>query len=84
MYGDTKARLQATLDEIAQAGLTKHERRLTSPQAAHISVSTGATSASFGLMIWAASAHQSRARAMQIGSSEPKRSAGGGPSPTGE
>ena len=42
MYGDTKARLQATLDEIEAAGLTKHERRLTSPQAAHISPTDGA------------------------------------------
>ena len=43
MYDDTKARLQATLDEIEAAGLTKHERRLTSPQAAHIRVATGST-----------------------------------------
>ena len=43
MYGDTLARLRATLDEIEQAGLTKHERRLTSPQAAHIRVAAGAT-----------------------------------------
>lgn len=43
MYGDTRARLQATLDEIEAAGLTKHERRLTSPQSSHISVSTGST-----------------------------------------
>ncbi len=41
MYGDTRARLQATLDEIEAAGLTKHERRLTSPQAAHISTTAG-------------------------------------------
>ncbi len=43
MYGDTKARLQGTLDEIEAGGLTKHERRLTSPQSAHIRVSTGST-----------------------------------------
>ncbi len=40
MYGATQARLRATLDEIETAGLTKHERELTSPQSARISVST--------------------------------------------
>ena len=43
MYADVRDRLRATLDEIEKGGLTKHERRLTSPQAAHITVSTGAT-----------------------------------------
>ena len=42
MYGATQHRLQATLDEISAAGLTKHERRLTSPQAAHIATESGA------------------------------------------
>ena len=41
MYGDVQARLRATLDEIEAAGLTKHERELSSPQAAHITVATG-------------------------------------------
>ncbi len=42
MDDDTLARLRTTLDEIEAAGLTKHERRLTSPQAAHITTTSGA------------------------------------------
>ena len=38
MYGDTGARLRAELEQIERAGLTKHERRLTGPQAAHVGV----------------------------------------------
>ena len=41
MYGDARDRLASTLQEIEQAGLTKHERRLTSPQAAHIRTTAG-------------------------------------------
>ena len=41
MYGDTQARLNATLDEIRAAGLYKDERVITSPQEAAIQVSTG-------------------------------------------
>ncbi|MGE5185032.1 MAG: aminotransferase class I/II-fold pyridoxal phosphate-dependent enzyme, partial [Acidobacteriota bacterium] len=36
MYTQAKSVLAATLDEIKQAGLWKHERLITSPQAAHI------------------------------------------------
>jgi glycine C-acetyltransferase len=36
MYGTVKDELAATLEEIEHAGLFKHERRLTSPQSAHI------------------------------------------------
>ncbi|NVB78785.1 MAG: glycine C-acetyltransferase [Kofleriaceae bacterium] len=36
MYTDAKAVFAATLAEIEQAGLWKHERLITSPQAAHI------------------------------------------------
>src|SRR6478752_6571144 len=36
MYADAKKVLAATLAEIASAGLWKHERLITSPQAAHI------------------------------------------------
>ncbi len=41
MYGAVRDQLRATLDEIEAAGLTKHERELTSPQAAHVTTSTG-------------------------------------------
>ncbi|HQR26021.1 MAG TPA: glycine C-acetyltransferase [Nocardioides sp.] len=41
MYGELQARLQATLADIESAGLTKHERELTSPQAAHITTVSG-------------------------------------------
>ena len=40
MYGDTRARLRAELDEIETAGLTKRERQLTTPQSAHVGVAT--------------------------------------------
>src|ERR1700749_251125 len=36
MYGNAKTVLAAALAEIEQAGLWKHERLITSPQAAHI------------------------------------------------
>jgi glycine C-acetyltransferase len=36
MYGKVKDELAATLQEIRDAGLYKHERELTSPQAAHV------------------------------------------------
>ncbi|UAL30089.1 glycine C-acetyltransferase [Nocardioides rotundus] len=42
MYGDTRARLRAELDEIEAAGLTKRERQLTTPQSAHVGVATAA------------------------------------------
>ncbi|MBK6871374.1 MAG: glycine C-acetyltransferase [Kineosporiaceae bacterium] len=42
MYGTMREQLQATLAEIEAAGLTKHERRLTSPQSARITTSSGA------------------------------------------
>jgi glycine C-acetyltransferase len=38
MYTNAKSVFAATLAEIEQAGLWKHERLITSPQAAHISV----------------------------------------------
>ncbi len=41
MYSSTQAALAATLAEIEAAGLTKHERQLSSPQNAHISTVTG-------------------------------------------
>ena len=41
MYGAVRDQLRATLEEIETAGLTKHERELTSPQAAHISTGSG-------------------------------------------
>jgi glycine C-acetyltransferase len=41
MYGAAQARVTATLAEIEAAGLTKHERELTSPQAAHIDTAAG-------------------------------------------
>ena len=43
MYGTVKEQLAATLAEIEQAGLYKHERQLASPQSAHIRTRTGAT-----------------------------------------
>jgi glycine C-acetyltransferase len=42
MYGAAQARVTATLAEIEAAGLTKHERELTSSQAAHINTGAGA------------------------------------------
>jgi glycine C-acetyltransferase len=36
MYGTVGAQLRQTLTEIREAGLYKHERRLASPQAAHV------------------------------------------------
>ena len=39
MYGTVKDELATTLREIEDAGLYKHERELTSPQAAHITTS---------------------------------------------
>ncbi len=42
MYGTFQSHLQHQLSEIDAAGLTKRERIITSPQDAHISVSTGA------------------------------------------
>ena len=41
MYGRTRTALQATLAEIDAAGLTKHERELATPQAAHVRTSAG-------------------------------------------
>ncbi|QQS00188.1 MAG: glycine C-acetyltransferase [Austwickia sp.] len=40
MYGEMRGRLAATLAEIDAAGLYKHERRLASPQSAHIETVT--------------------------------------------
>ena len=40
MYGDFQAHLQSTLNEIKDAGLYKHERIITSPQAAQVGVAT--------------------------------------------
>ena len=42
-YAKVQQRLRDTLDEIESAGLTKRERRLTTPQSAHIGVSGGRT-----------------------------------------
>ncbi|MBW3086544.1 2-amino-3-ketobutyrate coenzyme A ligase [Austwickia sp. TVS 96-490-7B] len=42
MYGDLRARLATTLQEIDNAGLTKYERRLATPQSAHIQTATAA------------------------------------------
>ncbi len=42
MYGAVRDQLRAALDEIEAAGLTKHERELTSPQSSHIRVASGA------------------------------------------
>ena len=41
MYGTVKEQLAATLAEIEQAGLYKHERQLASPQSAHIRTAGG-------------------------------------------
>ncbi|MGI8521847.1 MAG: glycine C-acetyltransferase [Nocardioides sp.] len=41
MYGDTRAQLRATLEEIERAGLTKRERELTSAQSSHVATGTG-------------------------------------------
>ncbi len=41
MYGPFQQYLQQQLSEIDEAGLTKHERSITSPQAAHIEVLGG-------------------------------------------
>ena len=38
MYGEVRTQLAATLTEIADAGLYKHERELAGPQDAHIAV----------------------------------------------
>ncbi|MDU0315550.1 glycine C-acetyltransferase [Phycicoccus sp. M110.8] len=48
MYGTVKEQLAATLAEIEQAGLYKHERQLASPQSAHIRTQTGTTGAGEG------------------------------------
>ena len=42
MYATLQERLRETLTEIEAAGLTKHERELTTPQAAHIGTAGGA------------------------------------------
>ena len=39
-YGDLRDRVRATLEEIEAAGLTKSERRLTTPQSSHIGVAS--------------------------------------------
>ncbi|SDS49472.1 glycine C-acetyltransferase [Microterricola viridarii] len=41
MYGTMKQQAQDTLDEIAAAGLFKHERRISSAQSAHITANGG-------------------------------------------
>ncbi|QIM22793.1 glycine C-acetyltransferase [Phycicoccus sp. HDW14] len=41
MYGAVKDQLQATLQEIEDAGLTKREREITTPQAAHVGTAGG-------------------------------------------
>ncbi|MET1018347.1 MAG: glycine C-acetyltransferase, partial [Microterricola sp.] len=41
MYGTMKQRAQQSLDEIAAAGLYKHERRISSAQSAHITANGG-------------------------------------------
>ena len=41
MYGSVKEQLAATLAEIEEAGLTKRERLLTTPQSAHIGTTAG-------------------------------------------
>ncbi|WP_116114040.1 glycine C-acetyltransferase [Austwickia chelonae] len=40
MYGEMRERLTSTLAEIDAAGLYKHERRLATPQSAHIETTT--------------------------------------------
>ncbi len=47
MYGKIKDQLQTELKNIAEAGLYKHERIITSPQGAEITVSTGETVVNF-------------------------------------
>ena len=47
MYGKIKDQLQAELNNIETAGLYKHERIITSPQGAEITVSTGETVINF-------------------------------------
>jgi glycine C-acetyltransferase len=47
-YARVQQRLRDTLDEIEAAGLTKRERRLSSPQSAHITVSAGSTTENRG------------------------------------
>ena len=46
MYGSVKDELAATLGEIQAAGLYKRERRLTTPQSAHVGVGAAAGSGS--------------------------------------
>ena len=41
MFENVRAQIQADLDGIEEAGLTKHERVIVSPQGAHIRVSDG-------------------------------------------
>ena len=41
MYGSTRERLRAELDAIEEAGLTKHERLLTTPQSATVGTTAG-------------------------------------------
>lgn len=41
MYGTMKQHVQETLDDIAEAGLYKHERRISSAQSAHITANGG-------------------------------------------
>ncbi|MDG1260911.1 MAG: aminotransferase class I/II-fold pyridoxal phosphate-dependent enzyme, partial [Flavobacteriales bacterium] len=47
MYGKLKEELQKELKNIEDAGLFKHERIITSPQDAEITVSTGETVLNF-------------------------------------
>ena len=47
MYGKIKDQLQAELKNIDEAGLYKHERIITTPQGAEITVSTGETVLNF-------------------------------------
>ena len=42
MYGKFQDHLQAELKQIEDSGLTKHERQITSPQGARVSVNSGA------------------------------------------
>jgi len=41
MYGAFKQHLRSELDAIRQAGLYKHERQLTTPQGAHVGITSG-------------------------------------------
>jgi len=43
MYGSARDQFAATLREIEEAGLRKHERALTTPQDAHIATAAGAS-----------------------------------------